>query len=52
MTTPAYSYRVSLKGDDVIWTAEKDGTPIEYHTDPETGWWRRFKATLLGGVIS
>ena len=49
-TTPAYSYRVSLKGDDVIWTTEKDGTPIEYNTDPETNWWRRFKASLLGSL--
>ena len=50
VTTPAYSYRVGLKGDDLVWTGEQAGKPIEYHDDPETGWWRRFKSSLLGGL--
>jgi putative cardiolipin synthase len=47
-TTPAYSYRVTLEGNRLTWTAEKAGKPIEYHKEPETSGWRRFKATIMG----
>jgi putative cardiolipin synthase len=50
VTTPEYTYRLSFKHDELIWTAEKAGTPIEYYTDPETSWWRRFKAGLLASL--
>jgi cardiolipin synthase C len=49
-TTPAYAYRVTLNGDDLTWTTEKAGTPVEYHTDPETSPWRRFKAAFLDSL--
>ena len=48
VTTPAYTYRVTLEGNRLTWTSEKEGKPIEYHEEPETRGWRRFKATIIG----
>ena len=49
-TTPAYSYRVTLKGDHLLWTAEKAGKTVEFDDEPETTAWRRFKAVIVGGL--
>lgn len=48
VTAPDYSYRVTLDGNRLTWTSEKAGHPIEYHKEPETSGWRRFKATIIG----
>jgi putative cardiolipin synthase len=48
VTTPAYTYRVSLDGNKVKWTTEKNGKRVTYTNDPETSGWRRFKSTILG----
>ena len=48
VTTPAYAYRVTLEGRRLTWTAEKAGNRIEYHKEPETNFWRRWKATIIG----
>lgn len=48
VTTPSYAYRVTLEGNRLTWTAEKAGKPVEYHKDPETNFWRRWKATIIG----
>ncbi len=48
VTGPAYSYRVTLKGNRLTWNAEKAGKPVEYRKDPETSGWRRFKSAFIG----
>jgi putative cardiolipin synthase len=50
VTTPAYTYRVSLDRDHLKWTTEKAGKPTEYDDDPETSAWRRFKSAILGAL--
>ena len=40
---PGSAYHVTLdKDDDLVWTAETNGTKAEFDTDPETSVWQRF----------
>jgi putative cardiolipin synthase len=48
VTAPAYTYRVTLEGNRLTWTSEKAGNPIEYRREPETTFWRRWKASFIG----
>jgi cardiolipin synthase C len=45
---PENSYRVTLERGRLRWTTSDGGTVRVYTTEPETGWWRRFKADALG----
>ena len=40
------AYHVKLKGDDLRWEARKDDKVEKYDIEPETTWWKRFKANL------
>ncbi len=42
---PPYTYRVVLDEDDRIeWRYEGEGEVVTYNREPDTGFWRRFKA--------
>ena len=45
---PENSYRVTLERGRLRWTAGDDGTTRVYTKEPETSWWQRFKADVLG----
>jgi putative cardiolipin synthase len=45
---PENSYRVTLEQGRVRWTTDDDGKTRVYTREPETSWWQRFKADLLG----
>ena len=45
---PENSYRVTLEEGRLRWTTSDDGTVRVYTEEPETNWWRRFKADALG----
>ncbi len=45
---PENSYRVTLERGRLRWTASDGGTARVYTKEPETSWWRRFKADALG----
>lgn len=40
------AYHVVLKGDDLRWETVKDEKKVKYDKEPETTWWKRFKANL------
>jgi putative cardiolipin synthase len=45
---PGNAYHVTLDDDgDLLWTTEIDGKEVRYHSDPETGPWRRFAINIL-----
>ena len=37
-----------MRGGRLRWTTSDDGTVRMYTTDPETTWWQRFQADVLG----
>lgn len=43
---PHDAYRVSLKGDDLQWEKVTKEKRVEYRKEPDTTWWKRFKANL------
>ena len=47
---PEWSYRVELTPDGKLtWIGvDADGQEIRFDTDPDTSWWSRFKAGMLG----
>ena len=45
---PENSYRVTLEEGQLRWTASDGGTVRVYTKEPETSWWQRFKADVLG----
>jgi putative cardiolipin synthase len=45
---PANSYRLELEDGRLRWIAEGPDGPIVLETEPETGWWQRFTAGLIG----
>lgn len=47
---PENSYRVMLDADDDLYwvTRNEDGTQVRFDTDPESNWWQRFMAGLIG----
>ena len=45
---PENSYRVTLERGRLRWTTSDGGTVRVYTKEPETSWWRRFKADALG----
>ena len=45
---PRNSYRVLLDDEgDLVWITETDGVEVEFHKDPETGFWDRFVSGLI-----
>jgi len=45
---PSSAFHVTLdKNDQLMWTAEKDGKTVEYHTDPKIGFWRRLLVNIV-----
>ncbi len=45
---PRNSYRVLLDDEgDLVWLTEIDGVEVEFHKDPETGFWDRFVSGLI-----
>jgi putative cardiolipin synthase len=48
---PQNSWRVVLDngGKDIAWVAD-DSADVRYHRPPETGFWRRFAARILGAL--
>ena len=51
---PENSYRLTLESNPVtgderlVWTTELDGEQVRYYSDPETTFWRRLGASLIG----
>ena len=45
---PENSYRVTLEGGRLRWTTSVGGTVRVYTKEPETSWWKRFTADVLG----
>jgi putative cardiolipin synthase len=45
---PENSYRVTLERGRLRWTTSDGGTVRVYTHEPETSWWRRFTADVLG----
>jgi putative cardiolipin synthase len=45
---PENSYQVTLERGRLRWTTSDGGTVRVYTKEPETSWWRRFKADALG----
>lgn len=43
---PSDAYRVSLRGDDLSWEKVTKEKRVEYSKEPDTTWWKRFKANL------
>jgi putative cardiolipin synthase len=47
--SPGSAFHVTLgKNDDLAWTAETNGTKVEYDKDPETSIWQRFMVGVVG----
>jgi putative cardiolipin synthase len=45
---PTRAYKLRLDADEQIeWVAQENGTEVVYHTEPETGFWRRFSVGFL-----
>ncbi|QDK38654.1 phospholipase D family protein [Bdellovibrio sp. NC01] len=45
---PETAYKLSLnEAGDIRWTDSEDGRNIIYDNEPETSWWKRFKAGFL-----
>jgi putative cardiolipin synthase len=42
------AYRVQLEGRRLVWVTYKDGQEVRYHNEPEAGFWKRTKATVIG----
>jgi putative cardiolipin synthase len=47
------AFRLELKkGKDkverIVWHGFEDGKPVEFNTDPYTGFWRRFGVGFMG----
>src|SRR6185295_6197007 len=45
---PENSYHVTLDHGRLLWTTSDGGAVRVYTKEPETSWWRRFKADALG----
>ena len=45
---PENSYRVTLDGGRLRWTTSDGGTVRVYTNEPQTTWWKRFTADVLG----
>jgi putative cardiolipin synthase len=45
---PENSYRVTLEQGRLQWTTSDSGVVRVYTQEPETSWWRRFNADVLG----
>jgi cardiolipin synthase C len=47
--SPGSAFHVTLdEGDDLLWSAETNGTNVRFDTDPETGLWQRFVIDVVG----
>jgi len=47
--SPGSAFHVTLdKNDDLVWSAETNGSKVEFDTDPETGLWQRFVIDVTG----
>jgi cardiolipin synthase C len=45
---PTNAYQLRLDADEQIeWVALENGTEVVYHTEPETGFWRRFSVGFM-----
>lgn len=42
------TYRVELEGRRLVWVTYKDGQEVRYYNEPEAGFWKRTKATVIG----
>jgi cardiolipin synthase C len=43
-----HAYRLRLDADEQLeWVAQENHTEVVYHTEPETGFWRRFSVGFL-----
>ena len=42
------TYRVELDGNRVVWVTEEDGKEVRYHSEPDAGFTKRMKATIIG----
>lgn len=43
-----YAYRLQLKGDKLVWTANEAGQEVQYDSEPLTTTWQRIRVNLLG----
>lgn len=51
-TLPDTAFRVSLTDEgDLHWDTIEDGEFLEYTKEPDTSWWKRFKAGLMSIVV-
>ena len=48
---PQVAYRLTLEEGELNWHALEAGSAVVYQTEPETGWWKRFKTWLLSLVV-
>jgi len=45
---PTRAYRLRLDADEQIeWVARENNTEVVYHSEPATGFWRRFSVSFL-----
>ena len=45
------AYRLTLEEGKLQWHALEAGSAVVYHSEPESGWWKRFKNWLLSLVV-
>ena len=49
MIAPRVSWRVLVDADGrLTWEGEEEGRTVRLHQEPDTGWWQRFKVSLVG----
>jgi cardiolipin synthase C len=49
--SPAYTYKVTLMGDDgLVWVTEENGQEVRYYQEPLSRFWRRFSMRLLSVI--
>ena len=47
--SPGSAFHITLgEDDDLVWTAETNGTNVAHDTEPETSLWQRFVVGVVG----